>query len=188
MIYNQPILKIPNATETTKDAAQYMLYRGVKQYNLCGQFCVAYCMGDEANTDNIDDFLKYWEAVAQPWWKTVFNSSNLARTTGIFDLSKMLSAYNAYYMPWSKIPVNMNYYSDILNSHQAIIGVKIDHTGYLVGSGIPHWVVLDGISIMDNNHAIVDIFNPFTNQIEPYSWRELMTSTGGYKQGLWIER
>lgn len=188
MGYGYPILKIPKATESQTDAAQYMIWNGVKQYNLCGEFCVAYCMQDEAHTDTIDDFLKYWEAKELKWWKTLFNSVRLARTTGIYDLEIMLKSYEANYIPWKSIPVKPEDFSSALVDYQLIVGVHIDHTGYLVGKGIPHWVVVEAVGVLDKNHAIVDVYNPYTNVLELYSWREFMTSTGSYKQGLWIQK
>jgi hypothetical protein len=68
------------------------------------------------------------------------------------------------------------------------VGVNIDSTGYLVGSGIRHWEVLESIEIIDDNHAIIKLYNPYTNNEESYSWREFMTSTGAYKQGVWVPR
>lgn len=187
--YPQNVLRIPNATESTTDAAQYMLWKGVKQYNLCGEFCVAYCMRDETATDNIDDFLAYWEATDLKWWQTIFRRG-LARTTGIYDLNQMLKAYKVSTPrpDFAKLNRTFDAFEEKLKTAQAIVGVKIDHTGYLVGSGIPHWVVLEQIEVINDQHAIVSIYNPFTNNVEPYSWREFMTSTGSYKQGIWIDR
>ena len=185
--YNTPVLRVPNATESTKDAAQYMIYRGLKQYNLCMEFCVAFMMRDNAYTDNIDDFLNYWEAVDIKWWNSIFRS-NLARTTGIYDIKKALAAYGVQPTEWREVPIDFASFEAKLTTHQAIVGVNIDYKGYLVGKGIPHWEVLDGITIFDDNHAMVSLYNPYNNLMEPYSWKELMTSTGSYKQGLWVER
>ena len=186
--YPASVLKIPNATPETRDAAQYMVYKGRKQFNLCGEFCVAYVMRDEAHTDSIDDFLAYWEAKELSWFNTLFKSG-LARTTGVYDLTKMLAAYNpVQVLAFSSIPYTTPRMNTQLINYQAIIGVQIDHTGYLVGQGIPHWVVLDSIIVIDDAHAICSIYNPFTNNMEPYSWKEIMISTGAYKQGLWVQR
>jgi hypothetical protein len=185
--YNKPILKIPHETESPTDAAQYMVYRGLKQYNLCMEFCVAYCMRDDEHTDNIDDYLAYWEVKDPIWWKTIFKN-NLARTTGMYDIKKALEAYEAETMEWKPTPSNMIPFRVMLDTHHAIMGVHIDYTGYLVGQGIPHWVVLEQLDVRDPKHAIVDVYNPFTNLIESYSWRELMNSSGSYKQCLWVKR
>lgn len=187
--YPSNVLKIPNATPETKDAAQYMFYKGRKQFNLCGEFCVAYSMQDDTASNNIDEYLAYWEAKDIKWFKTLFNNG-LARTTGIYDLEKMISAYG-YTTPlkrFADIKTTPLAISTVLDYFQAIVGVRIDNHGYLVGNGIPHWVVLEKINVIDELHAIVDIYNPFTNAMEPYTWRELMTSTGSYKYGTWIPR
>lgn len=185
--YSARVLNIPNATPETTDAAQFMFYMGRKQYNLCGEFCVAYCMQDEAHTDTIDDFLKYWEAHDPRWYRSLFRDK-LARTTGVYDLRKMLDSYAAQYYPFSQIKTDPGLMALELEQAQAIVGVQIDRGGYLVGRGIPHWIVLEDITVIDPTHARVEVYNPYTNFIEPYSWREFMTSTGVYKNGLWIKR
>lgn len=187
MNYNTPVLRIPRATPVETDAAQYMLINGTKQYNLCGQFAVAYCMQDDANTDNIDDFLNYWEAVELKWWKTLFKTK-IASPTTRYDLRKMLIAYLVTAKELQEYPINMESFEDLLDFNQAILGVGIDYRGYLISGGVRHWVVLESIEVADSNHAIVKIYNPYTNHMEPYSWQELMTSMGTYKQGLWIRR
>jgi len=189
--YPNQVLRVPNATPSTTDAAQYM-YRVTKagkvaNYNLCGHFCVAFCMRDEAHTDNVDEFLNYWEVTALKWYETAFNKG-LGRRTGINDLKAMLDAYGAKYLDLS-LPSKPIAYLAMLDKYQLIAGVSIDSpVGYLVGQGIRHWEVLDRIMVIDESHAICDLYNPFTNAMEPYSWRELMNSTGPYKQGLWVER
>lgn len=186
--YPDNVLKIPNATPETRDAAQYMFYRGRKQFNLCGEFCVAYCMQDETATDNIEDYLAYWEAKEAKWWNSLFKEK-LARTTGVYDLGKMLGAYAASFSPLTAARFKSPYaLQEQLATHQTIIGVQIDYTGYLVTKGIPHWVVLERILPIDELHAICDIYNPFTNAMEPYSWKELIVAAGAYKYGLWVER
>ena len=187
--YPDRVISIPSATPDNKDAAQYLIRHGRKQFNLCGELCVAYITQDETGNDDIDKFLNYWQATDLNWYQQVFRNG-LARTTGIYDLEKILVLYG-YSVPLLRfektqiipLAVQIN-----LSSSQAILGVQIDHTGYLVGRGIAHWVVLENIFVIDNNHAICDIYNPFTNAMEPYSWRELMTSTGAYKQGIWVQR
>lgn len=186
-MYNTPVLTIPRATPSDNDAAQYMIMNGTKQYNLCGQFCVAYCMQDNTHTNNIDDYLNYWEAVDLKWWKTIFKSK-IARTTSRYDLRKMLSAYDVTPNELTDYSIDMETFYEISDFHQAILGVGINYKGYLVSGGIRHWVVLDSIEIMDSNHGIVTVYNPYTNHMEPYSWQELITSMGTYKQGLWVRR
>jgi hypothetical protein len=186
--YPNNVLQIPNATPETKDAAQYIMRHGRKQWNLCGEFCVAFCMRDEYGSDNIEDYLNYWQAKTPSLYNSLFYNG-LGRTTGIYDLTNMLTAYGTIgILPFNKVIMSPYVVQAQLEQYQAIVGVQIDYSGYLVGKGIPHWIVLDNIMVIDDTHAIVDIFNPYTNAHEPYSWKELMTSTGAYKQGLWVER
>lgn len=150
---------------------------------------MAYCAQDQTGSNNIDEFLAYWETKSTKWWKAIL-SNNLARTTSIYDLERMLEAYN-YRVPCNRftdVKVTPLAIQTSLQFSQAIIGVQIDYRGYLVGKGIPHWVVLETLHYYNPIHSVVDIYNPFTNHIEPYTWQELMISTGAYKQGIWIER
>lgn len=188
-IYPDQVLKIPSATPETTDAAQYLIRKGKRQFNLCGEFCVAFLMKDQAHTDNIDDFLDYWEAKDLKWYQSWFKNG-LSRTTSIYDLQRMLGDYGVTgtFPRFIDVPIQPNWLEGMLNGCLAIVGVQIDNTGYLVGRGIPHWVVLTRLLAIDKNHAIVDIYNPYTNAIEPYGWREFITSMGTYKQGFWVKR
>lgn len=187
--YPDRILKIPSATPETMDAAQYLIRKGKRQYNLCGEFCVAYLMKDKSHTDSIDDFLDYWEAEDLKWYQSWF-PNGYARTTSVYDLQRMLGDYGVTgtFPKFSDIPLQPNWIEGMVAGCQAIVGVQIDNTGYLVGRGIPHWVVLTRFIAIDKNHAIVDVYNPYTNAIEPYGWREFIISMGIYKQGFWIKR
>jgi hypothetical protein len=185
--YPSNILKIPNHIENSP--AQYMYRKGIKQYSLCGEFCVAYCMKDEAHTDTIDDFLDYWQSKDLTLYQSLFKNG-LGRTTGINDLERMLADYGVLTPCQRFAPVSpvLDFISSKLEDYQAIIGVQIDYNGFCVGKGIPHWIVLERLVVADDRHAIAPCYNPFTNNLEPYSWREIMTSTGAYKQGIWIPR
>lgn len=185
-MYNTPVLKIPNATETLKDAAQYMWYRLTKQYNLCMQFCIAFIMMDNTGTDNIDDYLAYWEATALSWWKTLFKTK-IARTTGVYDVKKACEAYSVN-IEIQQGPVNAEYLLEKLKTHQAMVVVRINYKGYLKITGVGHWIVLDNIKIADPNHAIVRVYNPFSNFMEPYSLDELMMSSTNCRTMVWIKR
>ena len=188
-LYPDKVLQVPSETPIQTDAAQYMIRHGKKQYNLCGEFCVTYCVADERNSKDVDSFLNFFESNDLKWYQAIFKGG-LGRTTGIYDLERMLAmfGFKVPMKPFSKIVMNPLVVEDLLLDFQAIIGVQIDHSGYLVGKGIPHWVVLERCVVIDEIHVIVDIYNPYTNAIEPYTWREVMLSTGSYKQGIWIPR
>lgn len=189
MNYRTDVLRIPTATESPLDFAQYLIRHKQKQYNLCGQFCVAYCMQDEAHTDNIDDFLDYWQAQELKWYQSVFQQGK-GRTTGLYDLKKMLEDYATGYAELSTLvtPLDPFIFSDRLREFQLIMGVHIDSGGYLTGRGIPHWVTVESVLPVTKRHAIVDVYNPADNALRPYSWRELMTAGQVYKHGLWVQR
>jgi hypothetical protein len=181
------VLKIPSATPNEKDAAQYMIRHGKMHYNLCGELSVMYCMQDEAHTDNADEFLDYWQVKNPPFYKSLFPNWT-ARTTGASDLKRMIEMYQDVAPPMllNKLPFDPYVWEDTLKEYQAIIGVQIDNWGYLVGSGIGHWIVLEEMQVTNKNHSLCIIYNPYTNSMEQYKWRELMNST--WRQGLWVKR
>lgn len=184
MNYQDNVLEIPHATPQENDAAQFMYRHGKKQVNLCGHMSVAYCVGAK----NISAFLDSIQANMPKWYASAF-PNGVSRTTSLYDLNLMLKEYG--YQPTLKfnyIPLTTIDVHNQLVTHRAILGVKIDVWGYLVGSGIPHWVVLDEIEVINGQYAICNIYNPYINKTRPFSWREVMTSTGAYKQGLWVRR
>jgi len=185
--YPTNVFSIPNHIE--KSPAQYMYRKGVKQYNLCGEFSVAFCMQDKSHTNTIDDFLDYWQSKDLTLYQSLFKNG-LSRTTGINDLERMLSDYGIMTPCQRFSPVSpiLDFIASKLDDYNAIIGVQIDYNGYCVGKGINHWVVLTKLSVVDNLHAIAKIYNPFTNNYECYSWKEIMTSTGAYKQGIYVPK
>lgn len=189
--YNTPALVVPSATPSTTDAAQYMVINGQAQYNLCGEFSVCFCAQGKTGIHNIDEFLLYLKSKDAAFVNSLF-PNGIARTTGTYDLDQMLKLCG-YTIP-SKTFVQPNQKIDppsiqsMLKTHRLIVGVHIDNYGYFVGSGVAHWVVLEDIKIADSQHAVCDFYNPYTNLFEPYSWREFMTTTGSYKNGLYVER
>lgn len=184
MKYLDNVLSIPHATPQDSDAAQYMYRHGRKQFNLCGHFSVAYCVGAQ----NISAFLDSIQASIPKWYAGAFPNGT-SRTTSLYDLNIMLKEYGYTPNPkFNSIPLTTADVHNQLITHRAIIGVHIDVWGYLVGSGIPHWCVLDEIEVINGQYAICNIYNPYINKTRPFSWREVMTSTGIYKQGLWVSR
>lgn len=182
MEYPTNILEIPSATPITTDAEQYIIRHGVKCVNLCGEFCVARILG----YTNIDTFLDDLERINKKLYTSLFPQGK-SRTTSVYDLSAMLETFGLQppFLPFSKTKITPESVKDTLTHYRLILGVHIDHTGYLVGSGIPHWICLEDVKPI-RKVSQVTIYNPYTNAIEPFSWRELMTSTGIYKQGLWV--
>ena len=170
-------------TASQQDAAQYIIYLGNVQYNLCGELCVCAIVGA-----GLGDFLKDWKAKPLSWYDRVFKGGK-SRTTGIVELRDMASIYPCEMMniqdalldPFSKrlllSPRRLAFFVD--KGWQVIVGVRIEGTrGELRGSGIPHWVVVQDVKPTNVNRALVTIYNPFSNRAEEYSWHEFTQSVG----------
>lgn len=187
------IIPIPHQTESPQDAAQYMVWFNQVQYNLCAELCVCYL----AHVDLID-LITEWGVKAPSIFNRVFYGGR-SRTTGIPDLESMLSILS-YPAPSVRLEAGLRdpileralitpaRMESMLQLHQAIVGVKIDGTfGRLQSSGIGHWVVLNAVYPFGINRATVQIYNPFTNELEGYSWAEFTASMGA-PLGLWVAR
>ena len=189
----QPMVAIPNQTENPQDAAQYMIWLDKVQYNLCGELCVCYIARSDLGT-----MLTDWKAKAPSMWNSVFYNGK-ARTTGLPDLESMLSVFG-FPAPSIRLDVCLRdplleralvtpaRMERLLEMHQAIVGVKIETTlGRLKPNGIGHWVVLNTVYPHGVNGGMVEIYNPFTNLMEGYSWAEFTASMGA-PLGLWVAR
>ena len=187
--YNDPNLIIPSATPSETDAAQYVVIKGKTQYNLCGQFSVCWSSKEKTLIHNTDEFLLVLKEKDPALVSSLF-PNGVARTTGTYDLECMLAlfGYPTPCMKFSEVKIDPPTIRETLKEYRLIVGVHIDSGGYFVGAGTPHWVVLDELRIADSRHAICDFYNPYSNLIEPYSWREFMTTTGSYKNGIWVQR
>jgi hypothetical protein len=189
---HQPVVEIQHQTENPQDAAQYMQWLGKTQYNLCGELCVCYIA-----QASLGSMLTEWEAKAPSVWNSVFYGGK-ARTTGLPDLTSMLAVYD---LP-APIRLDAGLLDPILGralvtparmekwlmTHQAIVGVKIETTfGRLKPSGVGHWVVLNSVYPHGINNGAVEIYNPFTNLMEGYSWGEFIQSMSA-PLGLWVAR
>jgi hypothetical protein len=187
-----PIVPIAFPTPTPQDAAQYIIWRKNIQFNLCGQFCICYLLGK-----NIEDLLAFWELKAAPWYKRILKNER-SQPTGIPDLDSILSLFG---FPVPSVTFNGGLKDPLLGralitparmaaklqTHQAIIGVKINSlTGELRPTGTPHWVVLEKCIPDGINRGMIELYNPFPNRIQRYSWNEFATSAG--LLGIWVER
>lgn len=171
-------------TASISDAAQYIVYRGNVQYNLCGQFCVAFCVG--FNELGIEEFLDEW-AFEQP---SVFNRvfrGGKGRTTGIGDLISMISTLKEnpdvgkiqdvlYDGALDRTLMTPGRVAKLLQAFRMIVGCTIEgQFGRMKARGIPHWVVVEEICL-EGRGGLVKIYNPFSNSMEKYSWEEFVAS------------
>lgn len=186
------IVTIPN--QLPNRPAQYCMMFDQLQVNLCGELAVCYV----ARVPRLDDMLASWQEHDALTFKRIF-WGNRSHVTGLPDLQSMLSTY-AYPAPSVRLdaglrdpileralvtPARMEY---MLQLHQAIVGVKIEtNLGRLKASGVAHWVVVNQVFPKGINNAMVEIYNPFTNEMEGYSWAEFVSSMGA-PLGLWIAR
>lgn len=170
-------------TASQQDAAQYIIYLGNVQYNLCGEICVCAIFGA-----GLEVFLKDWQAKPLSWFDRVFKGGK-SRTTGIAELKDMASLYPGETMLLrdglmddrsGKVllsPRRLDFFT--AKGWQVIIGVRIEGArGELRAGGIPHWVVVQDVQPTGVNRALVTIYNPFGNQVEEYSWHEFTGSVG----------
>lgn len=190
--YPRHVVSIQSPTINPHDAAQYMVWRGKVQYNLCGEICVCYIVGDD-----LEIMLSKWEAKSLSVFKRVFGNG-MARGTDLGELDSMLAVYN--YMPSLRLQnalmdpllkrpvVTPGRLLNLLIENRIIVGVKISKaTGNLQASGILHWVVLEEVIPHGVDRGLVKLYNPFPNQHQTYSWAELKASMGN-PYGLVVKR
>jgi hypothetical protein len=193
LVISPEMVSIPIGTPSPQDAAQYSIWDGVVQYNLCGELCVCFIA-----EDNIEGILTQWKIKQPSMYRRVFGSG-FARGTDISELDEMLAMYG-YRTPSIRFAdalkdavigrplITPRRVQIMLRTYQAIVGVRIDHTGYLRKSGVLHWVVLASVEPEAVNRGLAKIYNPFTNRMEHYTWDELIASMGPSPYGIWVKR
>jgi len=171
-IENYPVNLVPIAdiqTPIETDPEQYVIVDGVKQVNMCGELCCAYLIGI-----SLSELLTKWEVKSPPFYKRIFGSGR-ARGTGAAELVEMLGLFGVS----SKQFVDKKYSPHMLKelSGKVIASVNIDGvTGRLRGAGILHWVVVTAVQEERTGYGFVELYNPFCNRIEVYSWNEFINS------------
>lgn len=170
------VVSIPYQTKSAQDAAQYMIWKGNLQFNLCGELCMCYIFGLDLGV-----FLETWQAKALSWYKRVFGTG-IARGTNVEDLIHMADIY-----PCEKI--SLSSLSGVMTAEKLmfqraggwypIFSCKIETLkGRLRSKGVLHWVVVKDAEAWGLNQGWVKIYNPFSNNIEKYSWNEFSSSIG----------
>lgn len=178
-------------TPNPYDAAQFILLNGEVLHNACGEFCMAYIGGE-----GIDRFLEKWQIRPGSWFKRIVLRD---LTTGLADLDDMSRTYEFE-------PPNLRFDAGLfdkvigsarltpgrtakmLETHQLIAGVKIDHYGRLEASGIGHWVVLESVQPDGVDGGMAYLYNPYWDKMEMYSWQDFKRSVGSSLGGLWMKR
>jgi hypothetical protein len=156
-------------TANPNDPQQYVNWKGITQYNMCGELCVSYIMGI-----SLAELLKTWEVKMPSSWKRVFGQGK-ARGTGNGELIEMFNSLGETARIYNERTFTPH--AAGLLSGLAIASVKIDGvTGILRGQGILHWVVITNVMEERCGNGLVEVYNPFQNRLEVYSWREFVAS------------
>ena len=172
---------IYSATPNPNDAEQYAMIHGVKQTELCGEICAAYLLNVA-----LEDLLAEWQRESLSVYQRVFNwfSTRKAKGTGPADVQSMLAAFEKpshLLIDALRDPIlkTSRYTVTGLSAlaGRAIVSVHIDkYTGRLKPGGILHWVVATRVIPERTGYGAVELFNPFPNRIEVYSWPEFIAS------------
>ena len=178
--WEESVVSIPNGIQqkNVNLPTQYITVDGIVKHNLCGEFCTAYVAGL-----SIDSVLNTLKEKSLPYYN-MFVKKDLPM--GIDSLETMLKIFSINYERWTSVFSDARYGTIIspkilgrkLGKAKAIIGVKVDGTGRLNVNGYTgHWVVLtDCVHTHGCEDGVCDIYNPFWNRFETYSYQELMTS------------
>jgi len=146
---------------------------------------------------SIDNILKYWKTVQPDLYGSILGGGN-NETTGQPDLITILKAYgynNKDDYKLGDLASSPGASAEMLRRYYYIAGVRIDtgKRGRLkskLGDGVDHWVVLTEItpngSLVGGNGGWVELYNPFMNVLEEYSYKEFMESYSGV--GLWVTK
>ena len=159
-------------TDATNDAAQYIVWNGQKQVNMCGELCCAYIMGIP-----LEEVLIRWERDALPFYKSVFQSGK-ARGTGAEELVKLLGMFGYISTPLKMTKYTPRLFAELVKERKVIVSTHLNtQTGALNGGGILHWCVVKEVVIDRMDMGWVTVYNPFGNAEELYSWREFLATT-----------
>ncbi len=189
---------MPPQTQSFNDPRQYMVWLGKKQFNLCGEFCVAFLAHK-----SIDDLLTQWQPKAPNFFNRVFNilahgeEANVSRTTGKDDLRSMLSVYDkdakdVNELLWDPVKQGLvptpGRYAAITAKYDLILSVHIKPpTEDVTGEGVGHWICVTKVEPIGRNRGYVTFYNPLPNQMQREAWYNMAVYMGA-PFGLAIER
>lgn len=205
---------IPHATPNSTDAQQYMTleiddeekkFKFKTQTNMCGELCVSYV----AKRD-IDTVLTDWKAKPGSSFRSILGMGrNL--TTGPRHIKEMLDLYfpdsvEPYVEVTQSNPPSIRVtplsapgaphrasdaFQEKLRTHDFITLVRINtFSGELIrtfnASERNHWVA---VTRTMRNGLRVELYNPFPNRRQAYSFGEFNASVGSNPQsGWWVKR
>lgn len=157
-------------TPDKQDAEQYVLWKQKRQVNMCGEMSVCYTLNIR-----LAHLLERWEGTAPPFWKSVFGSG-MARGTTAAELVRM---YDLFDVKASPLAIKRYTPETVARMTGAIVSVKMNpRTGRLASSGVGHWVVVTDTMTERIGYGTVNVYNPYPNRIEVYSWAEFAAAAG----------
>jgi hypothetical protein len=143
------------------------------------QLCICSIVGDSMGTLSA----KY-EMKSPSWWRRIVLKDS---TTSLDDLVHILVNVYGHATPvrlqaaltdGAGMRFTPGRIAAICKDKAVIVGVRIAYDGYLARSGVAHWVVVRSVLPNGVDGGRVEIYNPFTNAIEWYSWREFKAAVG----------
>ena len=173
------IADIQTADKT--DAEQFVTWEGKRQVNMCGQMSICHLLGMGLST-----FLTEWKRLDPVHYAAVFGTSKVARGTGQDELARMLALFGR---DTARLSQRYKAYTpDLVDELRgAIVGVRMDKvTGRLNGGGVGHWVVVVNSLPERMGYGTVDVYNPYPNRVERYSYAEFRASAN-LPFGVWIK-
>lgn len=172
-------------TPEGSDAAQYVIWDGVKQTNECGPISVAYILSLPLSA-----ILSNWKTKGPKLYKRIFGQGKATGTTApdlieIFALAGLQAV---------SIDLTFKKYSpyllkEYLKDNDVILSCNLDTaSGRLRGSGVGHWVVLVEVVCDAQGFGWVIVMNPFNNRQELYSWQEWLGTSRNYPYGVSVKK
>ena len=183
---------IPNPTPDSTDAAQYFKWEKPRHVRMCGELCAAFIGGDD-----IETFLTKWKEMDRSHYRFYVPSDS---NTGADGVDNMLKAYgysgsstrfkDGLTDPHTGLRMSPGKFQKKLKTHYLIAAIRIKSLAGNIGEGkVGHWVVLDKVFPEGINRGWVEIYNPFPNKRQQYSFSEFIKSceAEGWT-GLWVNR
>lgn len=167
-------------TDTVNDGEQYIKWEGrtTPLFNLCGEFCCAYIVGDSIKNllfnvkSNLTNVYALYVLNDKPTGTSILKS--ILKLYDFEGMSLQNLLRDLFSNALSLSPARLE---KLLVNNFIIVGVTIDRQGNLNTNGtINHWVVLDSVIPFRAGEGLVKVYNPFTNMLETYSYREFMNS------------
>jgi hypothetical protein len=184
-------------------ASQYIFWKdNQEKHNLCGEFCLAFIGGE-----NIETFLDKWAEKDFPAYKR-FVIGN--QPTLINDIKSMLKIYygDAPHVEFKEglmalspaLKLNdINSYMTpgrmkrMLEDHYLIAHVGLREGRLCTKAGgantyVGHWILVDKIEPEGVDRGWVEVYNPYPNKRQMYSYTEFKKFCANQYNGLWVKR